>query len=225
MSTFHWTNLLKESNIFSIGHGREPARRRLKSRSSPLLMWRRSNQRSQCSFNQISFNGPDSNQRVGHGRSPSIQSIRRIRNRVTTVNILVQTTPEWARMVRRGTHTHLLRRITLFPYDLLARRNSDRPTRRYRSINRESYGRRRWRRSVEVHSIWRGRTVEETTGSRRKARRRRSKSRGIGWLGRPSIEPARRRYRPAKPARYLYNRLASFCSCWCRHFCCSRERN
>lgn len=135
------------SSIVRFGHDREPTRSRLKWRSPPLLVWRRSNQSRQCSFHQFSFHAADSNDRVRHGRSPHIQPGWRKRRRLAMAaaarDVLMKTAPERAWMCRRRAHTS--------PLDI-----------RHRSILPGN----------DSRSIWWTRTVINEETDRRSKRRR-----------------------------------------------------
>lgn len=190
-------NLWWDSKVVSFGHDRKSTRPRLEPLTSLLMMRRRTNQISQRSPHQLSFDTTDPHQRVCHGRSSHIQTIRGIGHRSVTMTVMVdasvfmQTTAERARVSRRWTHTSSF----LKGDRIIFLRNRNRSVRRNRSFNRETNSwRRKWSIRIEIDTCRRGRSVmtvmvvmvvimtKESRRMRRKARTRwRSKRRRRRW--------------------------------------------
>lgn len=182
--------LFPRLHLLSSGHNREPARSGLERATALLAMRRRSYQRRQSSFHQITFHCPNSHQRIRHSRSPCIQPVWRIRRRTGLARwILVKTAPERAGMIRGRTHTRPLllapqSTVARFVHHLATTRCWNRSARGAGPVHREPD---RWRRGArragEINSRWRGRSLEKARRPRRKSRRRRRSKRGHGARG------------------------------------------
>lgn len=196
------------SQILRFRHDWKPALPRTEIRSAPLTVRRRPDERRQGPLHQIAFNSSDSDQRVRHRRSPSVEAIRWVRSRRLRRMAFVETTPERTRM--RGRRAHAGPLLVALPLHYLTptatSQNGERPIRRDGSIEWKPHRRRRRRRrTLKIDASGRRRSTEKRSGisggksrsRRRKGRRRRRRRRRIG-----GIESPRRGERPQnRPAR------------------------